>query len=336
MGFRYRKSISLGHGFRINISKSGVGYSWGTKGYRITKTSTGRIRKTYSLYGTGLSYVEEYSTGKKHSRTTASNEPKFDIASANIENFQSAEHMDIIKRITCFLRWNMFFTVLLWFVVLGIISPAFLVLPAIGMIGKVLLRIFGKVKLDYYFDDKREIEYKNYINAWLDLNKCHKLWQVTTQRFNRNLKMNAGSGRSVSKEKIRIKKHEPFYIKTNLEELVTIKLKGETLIFLPDKLIIVRKTKAGAISYSDIHISVRAVQFIEDKSVPRDAAVLSYTWRYVNKNGSRDRRYSNNYQLPICQYGDIEITSLNGLNVELQCSDYQRLLGLKGCLDRIN
>ena len=37
MGFRYRKSINLGGGFRINLSKSGVGYSWGTKGYRITK-----------------------------------------------------------------------------------------------------------------------------------------------------------------------------------------------------------------------------------------------------------------------------------------------------------
>ena len=29
MGFRYRKSINLGGGFRINLSKSGVGYSWG-------------------------------------------------------------------------------------------------------------------------------------------------------------------------------------------------------------------------------------------------------------------------------------------------------------------
>ena len=28
MGFRYRKSINLGGGFRVNISKSGIGYSW--------------------------------------------------------------------------------------------------------------------------------------------------------------------------------------------------------------------------------------------------------------------------------------------------------------------
>ena len=45
MGFRYRKSINLGGGFRINLSKSGVGYSWGVKGYRVTKTAKGTQEK---------------------------------------------------------------------------------------------------------------------------------------------------------------------------------------------------------------------------------------------------------------------------------------------------
>lgn len=35
MEFRYRKSINLGGGFRINLSKSGIGYSWGTKGLEL-------------------------------------------------------------------------------------------------------------------------------------------------------------------------------------------------------------------------------------------------------------------------------------------------------------
>ena len=65
MGLRYRKSINLGGGFRINLSKSGVGYSWGVKGYRITKTAKGTIRRTASIPGTGISYVHE--TGKNNS-----------------------------------------------------------------------------------------------------------------------------------------------------------------------------------------------------------------------------------------------------------------------------
>ena len=71
MGFRFRKSINLGGGLRLNLSKSGVGYSWGTKGFRITKTADGTVRKTASIPGTGLSYVTESS--KKQPETVTDN-----------------------------------------------------------------------------------------------------------------------------------------------------------------------------------------------------------------------------------------------------------------------
>ena len=71
MGFRLRKSINLGGGVRINLSKSGVGYSWGTKGFRVTKTANGKTRKTYSIPGTGISYVDETSNARKDASSVA-------------------------------------------------------------------------------------------------------------------------------------------------------------------------------------------------------------------------------------------------------------------------
>lgn len=68
MGFRFRKSINLGKGFRINLSKSGLGYSWGTKGIRLTKTSKGSMRTTLGIPGTGLSYSTESSGNKKNKK----------------------------------------------------------------------------------------------------------------------------------------------------------------------------------------------------------------------------------------------------------------------------
>jgi hypothetical protein len=47
MGFRFRKSINLGGGFRVNLSKSGIGYSFGTKGMRWTQLANGRSHSTY-------------------------------------------------------------------------------------------------------------------------------------------------------------------------------------------------------------------------------------------------------------------------------------------------
>lgn len=64
MGFRFRKSINLG-GLRVNLSKSGVGYSIGGKGFRYTKKAGGGTRTTASIPGTGISHVTETGSGKK-------------------------------------------------------------------------------------------------------------------------------------------------------------------------------------------------------------------------------------------------------------------------------
>jgi hypothetical protein len=57
MGFRYRKSINLGGGVRLNLSKKGVGLSMGIKGFRVSSGPRGH-RVTVSIPGTGLSYTE--------------------------------------------------------------------------------------------------------------------------------------------------------------------------------------------------------------------------------------------------------------------------------------
>lgn len=63
MGFRFRKSFGKGP-FRLNISKSGVGWSIGGKGARYTKKAGGGSRTTFSVPGTGLSYVTDSSKKK--------------------------------------------------------------------------------------------------------------------------------------------------------------------------------------------------------------------------------------------------------------------------------
>lgn len=74
MGIRFRKSINLGKGFKASLSKSGLGFSWGFKGFRVTKTAKGAIRTTASLPGTGLSYSKEFSLGKKKKKGKAEKE----------------------------------------------------------------------------------------------------------------------------------------------------------------------------------------------------------------------------------------------------------------------
>ncbi len=56
MGFRYRKSFKAGP-LRVTASRSGISYSAGVKGARITKRTDGRVQTTLSPPGTGLRYT---------------------------------------------------------------------------------------------------------------------------------------------------------------------------------------------------------------------------------------------------------------------------------------
>ncbi|MEV4170671.1 MULTISPECIES: DUF4236 domain-containing protein [unclassified Nonomuraea] len=50
MGLSYRKSIKLGP-FRLNLSRGGVGHSWGNRLFRVTRTADGRRTLSVNLPG---------------------------------------------------------------------------------------------------------------------------------------------------------------------------------------------------------------------------------------------------------------------------------------------
>lgn len=66
MGFRLRKSFGSGP-FRVNLSKSGVGWSIGGKAARFTKKAGGGYRTTTSIPGTGISYSKDHG-GKRQKK----------------------------------------------------------------------------------------------------------------------------------------------------------------------------------------------------------------------------------------------------------------------------
>ena len=58
MGFRFRKSIKIAPGVRLNLNSKSTSLSFGGKGARYTVSSTGRKTATVGIPGTGISYSE--------------------------------------------------------------------------------------------------------------------------------------------------------------------------------------------------------------------------------------------------------------------------------------
>ena len=73
MGLRFRKSKKLLPGVKLNISKNSVGLSVGVKGARVSVNSKGRVTKSVSIPGTGISHV---TTENLNSKKALPNNPK--------------------------------------------------------------------------------------------------------------------------------------------------------------------------------------------------------------------------------------------------------------------
>ena len=330
MGFRYRKSISFGKGFRINMSGSGIGYSYGGKGFRVTQTARGTMRTTMSVPGTGLSYVSESGTGKKTNAVPArrvhaeleAGPPVNEIKSASIEQFKASEEGDVsgaIEQVMLMYRSSN------WLIAIGVIlfigNPVLTPGLLAGIALKIFARTYGRVNVEYSFDEQQEYIYRRHVQAWMALANSGKVWQIITEQFGGNVKKNAGADRIVGRVPCTITKGAPRFINTNAD-IVEIKLNNkEKMYVFPDKIFLIRGKKVAAISNKDVKINFSTKQFVESDPVPGDAKVVDYTWQYTNKDGTPDNRFKNNRQLPRCLYGDITITSATGLNVELQISN---------------
>lgn len=118
MGFRFRKTFGKGP-FKMTVSKSGVGYSVGGKGFRVTKKAGGGTRTTANIPGTGISY----STDSKKKKTTKTTSVAKKSSQSNASTKRSGGCL----------------TSCLWFLgfclVIGLISKYWKVLLSVALIG---------------------------------------------------------------------------------------------------------------------------------------------------------------------------------------------------------
>src|SRR5699024_6838126 len=301
-----RKSINLGGGFRVNFSKSGVGYSWGGKGYRVTKKAGGGVRKTYSIPGTGLSWVDDSGGRKKKATGNSANNNFSQPVVQNTGNLlYQAEEADVKQLVTentqdfldAIKKYSGIRTLLIWVTIISLLltpgTPFFIVIFFAGIAGLIYLSATKKISVEYEFDEygKRRIQMMDHAMGMLINNRS--IWQVNTIQANSSRKTNAGASESVGRKLVKFQKKKPFFLKTDAT-CYHIKLLRDNVFILPDRLIIKGKKGWGAVDYSELHLGVGNVIFIESGGVPKDAQIVGHTWQYVNKNGTADKRFKNN------------------------------------------
>lgn len=330
MGLYFRNSKSLGS-FRLNFSKSGIGVSTGVKGARLSMGPNG----TYINVGrNGIYYRKKIggsSAKKNNSSIKTTNSPTFNYentysftdairVSASSGNMSELGNTIIkdIKRAKVFTWiWIVLFVVLFavisWWALLPMLLSCFIA-PK-----------FLKATIKYDLDKDASLEWEKYSEIINMLKSSKKVWIVESAKLNSNKKYNAGASRDISRGIARVKRIKPkhntgFKVKTDVPSVV-VKSNKCSLLFLPSDVIIKKGTKYTAYSYDQLTVCSSTTNFIESSEVPRDAEIIRYTWQYVNKNGTPDKRFNNNRQLPVCRYGLLHFTVGQEMSIELHTSN---------------
>ncbi len=335
MGWYLRKAFSFGP-FRINLSKGGLGYSFGVKGARI---GTGP-RGSYVHMGRGGIYYRQWLSWRPTTATTdyptfSPNDgtaPAIDTArltdsSADGLLREIQEKHGRIRLATPILIGLS----LLLMVMLGFRAPVWGDSLAVAiMIGSfVYLRKVDTqrktVSLQYHLEETSRQHYENLLRAFETLGRSHHIWQITSQD-RANTKYNAGAETTVTREPTAVLRTPPPFIDTNFA-VWKLHLRNQDLYFFPDRILVYQESQVGAVSYCDLHVTFWEERFTENSAPPADAKVVGQTWQYVNRSGGPDRRFASNPVLPVLLYGGVELRSSTGMNSALQVSnlEYGRL-----------
>lgn len=173
--------------------------------------------------------------------------------------------------------------------------------------------------MPYTTADMSNRQWKAATDSLSALAESQKLWLIHGVQTTWDWKRNAGATQLLNRSDVSARKAAPPFIETNVTPLC-LNLGMQQLYFLPDRVYVYRSRKYEAVSYDTINLESGITDFIETGLLPGDAQQIGQTWRYVNKDGSPDRRFSHNRLVPIARYGVFKITLRSDLSFTLHVS----------------
>jgi hypothetical protein len=347
MGFRFRRSIKILPGLRLNLSGSGASVSVGPRGFHYTVGPKG-TRVTAGIPGTGLSWSEYTPHARSRSNVPDISGPSFQdepttpadepidpkltaIVNAPAEEINALSATELAPILNSAYRKLRFAPLIQLLSILVFVAALFHANQLSLGLGALYATVF--VPIAIFLDRYRrsvKIAYEPQgataqiahalADSFEDLTACKSIWSIRAEGSTADWKRNAGATTLSQRKKADVRFDRPSCISGN-SQFPALKLGKDEIYLLPDAALIIVKGSVAAVHYQDLEVSNSKTKFIEEENVPADSPIVGQTWRYVNKKGGPDRRFNFNKELPICVYGEMSFRSEGGLNCKIHCSN---------------
>lgn len=189
------------------------------------------------------------------------------------------------------------------------------------------------IEVQFDTDDTAQRAYAALVRAYDTLRTSAFVWDVTSDRDANRFAERTTATRVVDRRPVTLTYAESDLIRFNGRALKLANANGEDILVYPGLILMERTDGAFALlDLREVQVAAESMKFIESEQVPTDSEVVGHTWFKANKDGSPDRRFNGNYQIPICLYGHLTLASPSGLVVGLSL----RSLGFGGGLNPLD
>jgi len=187
--------------------------------------------------------------------------------------------------------------------------------------------------LDISLSDRLEAAFGTLDDKFSEIMSTKKVWDVTaSQRIDRVIERTTANN-TIERKSVALKRSDNSKILCDYKALHFENANGGDLNIFPQFIFIEHYNDFALIDLLDIDIHYTLVSFIESENVPSDAEVIDQAWAKANKNGDRDKRFADNYQIPVVHYGELHFTSKSGINEVYMFSNPEPALAFKNMFD---
>jgi hypothetical protein len=154
------------------------------------------------------------------------------------------------------------------------------------------------------------------------LSRSQRIWDTLSSTSTDRYRERTTASHSIQRKPVAISLGSSDLIETSWKVPHLMNANGGEMFIYPAFILFHVSHEAFAlVDIRDANLDYNPTSFIEEEAIPTDAQLIGHTWKKANKDGSPDRRFANNYQIPILAYGDIRLTSKSGLNEEYLISN---------------
>lgn len=175
-----------------------------------------------------------------------------------------------------------------------------------------------------YENNQLKQQYSDLTSAFTTLKSSVKIWDMTYSEM--NLETKAAAQTSMRRNEVSFYFDSIKVIQTLEKSFRFENFNGGDFYFYPSFVIYFKaKEDIAILDYNDLYLEYSESRFLEaEKDIPSDTKVIGETWDRVNKDGSPDRRFVNNFKIPIVLYGSLHFKTDSGVNEMYYISDVNK------------